>query len=204
MIETMNKLEISYSKYILLQYGIEMIEEKEKFNIIYSNRLHKSLYRIDQIILYFKQFNDKYSDWKLVIAGSGDQTELLKQLVKENHLEKNVEFVGWLNSSENKDWYSKSKMFVSIPDSDGTSVSVLEAMSAGCIPILSDLPVSHEWIQDSFNGIIEKEGINPLEEALMLDYNRLNLNNKDLVFQKASRTNSIEKFFQLYEQLILK
>ena len=204
MIETMNKLEISYSKYILLQYGIEMIEEKEKFNIIYSNRLHKSLYRIDQIILYFKQFNDKYSDWKLVIAGSGDQTELLKQLVKENHLENNVEFVGWLNSSENKDWYSKSKMFVSIPDSDGTSVSVLEAMSAGCIPILSDLPVSHEWIQDSFNGVIEKEGCNPLEEALLLDYNRLNLNNKELVFQKASRTNSIEKFLQLYQQLILK
>jgi glycosyltransferase involved in cell wall biosynthesis len=204
MIDAMNKLEKSNSKYILLQYGIEMVEEKEKLNVVYSNRLHKSLYRIDQIILYFKQFVDKNTDWKLVIAGSGDETEILKQIVKDNNLENSVEFVGWLNSNENKDWYSKSKIYISIPESDGTSVSVLEAMSAGCIPVLSDLPVSHEWIRDSINGVIEKENSNPLEKALLIDYEKMKINNKELVLQKASRVNSIEKFFQLYQQLILK
>ena len=125
----------------------------------------------------------------------------IEKIVKDNHLESNVEFVGWLNSNENRDWYSKSKIYISIPESDGTSVSLLEAMSAGCIPIVSDLPVSYEWVKDTFNGVIEKEGVNPIEMALLLDIEKLKLYNKELVFMKASRTNCIEKFIELYQQL---
>ena len=201
MIDSMKQLINSKEKYVLLQYGIDLIEEKEKLDIIYSNRLHKSLYRIDKIIYYFNKFHEKYPNWKLVIAGVGEQTEILKKIVKDNHLESNVEFVGWLNSNENRDWYSKSKIYISIPESDGTSVSLLEAMSAGCIPIVSDLPVSYEWVKDTFNGVIEKEGVNPIEMALLLDIEKLKLYNKELVFMKASRTNCIEKFIELYQQL---
>ncbi len=202
MVDAMKKLDNSISKYQLLQYGIELVDEQEKLKIVYSNRLHKTLYRIDQIIHYFKVFSNNHSDWKLVIAGSGDQTDRLRELVNENQLSDKVEFVGWLNASENKEWYSKSKIYISIPESDGTSVSVLEAMSAGCIPVLSDLPVSHEWIVNNINGIIETTEENPLEKALELNFQEAKNSNKQLVKEKASRKACTDQFIELYKKSI--
>lgn len=46
----------------------------------------------------------------------------------------------------------RAEIFVSIPSSDGTSVALLQAMAAGCFPIVSDLPTQQEWIDDATNG----------------------------------------------------
>jgi len=169
LIQAMEKLVPSKNKYISWQYGINTIEPKLKEKIIYSNRLHKSLYRIDQIILYFVDFVKINPNWTLVVGATGSETENLKQLVKSNDIEEKVKFVGWLNEKENAEWYSKSSIYISIPESDGTSVSLMEALSANCIPVVSDLAVNHEWIVDKVNGIIEKPNMNPLIEALSID-----------------------------------
>ncbi|HBE80849.1 MAG TPA: glycosyl transferase family 1, partial [Firmicutes bacterium] len=49
-------------------------------------------------------------------------------------------------------YLAASHLMVSIPKSDGTPVSLLEAMAAGCLPVLADLPVYHDWITDGVNG----------------------------------------------------
>lgn len=192
---TSNKLNFE-----LIQYGIDIIEPVEKENIIYSNRLHKSLYRIDDIITYFFNFQKKHTNWKLVIAGTGDQTQKLKSLVSSLGLDEKIDFVGWLKPNENRAWYAKSKVYISIPISDGTSVSVLEAMSAGCIPIVSDLKVSKEWIQDGVNGIIENKVNNPLMKIEELNYEVLRQQNLNLVKQKAQRKVSTQTFISLYKK----
>ena len=198
MIDKMQLLVRSSSKYQLLQYGIEMVDSIEKENIIFSNRLHRELYRIDIIIEYFSGFLILNPNWKLVIGGEGDLTEKLKKKVDELGIRDNVEFVGWLKSNENKKWYAKSRIYISIPSSDGTSVSVLEAMSAGCIPILSDIQVSHEWIQNNENGIIEVFNDNPLLNALKIDEKKSSIINKKLVFENASRDVCTKRFIELY------
>ena len=38
--------------------------------------------------------------------------------------------------------------------SDSVSVSLLEAMAHGCIPLLSDLPANREWVGDGDNGLV--------------------------------------------------
>ena len=44
-------------------------------------------------------------------------------------------------------------VFVSVPSSDGTSVALLQAMAAGCFPIVSDLPSQRELIDHGVNGL---------------------------------------------------
>jgi glycosyltransferase involved in cell wall biosynthesis len=202
MIESMKLLVQSNSKYELLQYGIEMVESLEKENVIFSNRLHKDLYRIDKVIEYFSEFSKSNPTWKLVIGGEGDQTDNLKRLVSDLGMNDKVDFVGWLLPADNKKWYAKSKIYISIPISDGTSVSVLEAMSAGCIPVLSDIKVSHEWVVNLQNGIIESDTENPLKNAILLNGEEIYSKNREVVELKASRKRCTNRFIELYTKAI--
>lgn len=200
MIEAMKAI-VSSDKYVLLQYGIDPIRPGEKQNIIFSNRLHKKLYRIDKVIDYFNEFVQLHPEWKLVIGGTGEETEALKNQAEKLKLTDKIEFVGWLQKAENNDWYAKSTFYISIPESDGTSVSVLEAMSAGCIPIVSDLPVSKEWITNGVNGIIEQQGKNPFVQAIDLDAEKCSEINQRNVQERATRTASLKRFKEIYETL---
>ena len=198
MIDAMQKIIPSEIKYKHIQYGIEVVKPAEKENIIFSNRFLTPLYRIAQIIEYFIPFSAKHPEWKLVIASTGSDEALLKSMVDVNSISDKVEFVGWLTKEENEFWYAKSKVYISIPSSDGTSVSVLEAMSAGCIPILSDLQVSKEWIIHLKNGILEQESINPFLELDKIDSNTLQQINFKLIEDKASKAKCMTKFIALY------
>jgi glycosyltransferase involved in cell wall biosynthesis len=200
MIEAMNKIHSELSKYELLQYGIDEIESKPKEKIIFSNRLHEPFYRIDRIIDYFEQVSEKYPEWELIIGANGSETENLKAIVASRSLSDRVKFVGWLQKESNNNWYARATIYVSIPESDGTSVSLLEAMSVGCIPVVPDLRVSHEWIKDGYNGVIEKQGLNPLEEAMKIDQSVCSAYNKDLIMKSASRELCTKRFIELYEE----
>lgn len=189
-------------KYVHLQYGIDPIQSAEKEKIIYSNRLHKPLYRIDLIIDLFRDFQKNHSDWKLVIGATGVETENLKRMVDSYKLTDSVEFVGWLEKKDNEYWYSAAHIFVSLPISDGTSVSLLEAMSAECIPVVTDLDVSREWIENGENGVLFSGSTNPFEEALKLDKKTACLQNKEKVIKIASRSATSKVFLDLYNNIV--
>jgi L-malate glycosyltransferase len=182
---------------------IKYSEEFLKENIVYSNRLHQDLYRIDLIIKGFKKFIENRKDsWKLVIAGEGYATDKLKRLVKTLNLEHSVEFVGWLNKTENDLYYNKSRIFVSLPNTDATSISLLEAMAAGCIPVLSNLPANLEWVIDRHNGIIvSNEDENFIEKALALNPLKVKEINHSIVSLKATKEVNKNLFTGLYDKI---
>lgn len=190
---------------MVTNFGIDEITGNEnKENIIFSNRLHKKLYRINEVINAFIRFKSVGNeDWKLVIAGSGEETGHLKELAATSPVSDDIEFVGWLEKSENEDYYKKSKIYVSIPESDGTAVSLLEAMSAGCLPLLSDLPANCEWIIHNKNGIIVKNlYADFISGALELNYKEAVMINKELIANKATKKVARENFIRIYKQLL--
>jgi glycosyltransferase involved in cell wall biosynthesis len=192
----------------MLNFGINPEEfEKDgvsKQNLLYSNRLHKALYNIDKIINGSAEFLRNNADWRLVIAGDGELNKVLKTLVKELGLEKQIEFVGFLNKDENRKFYLESRIYISIPESDGTSVSLLEAMASGCIPVLSELPANKEWVSNGKNGIItQADQLNDaLQNALKLDAVEVAKNNRAIIQERASKQINRKKFLKLYEKLV--
>lgn len=188
-----------------VNYGIGILpQDTIKENLIYSNRLHDDLYRIDKIIIQFEKFIKKQNqDWNLVIAGIGPKTNDLLELTKTLGIESNVKFVGWLNAKENAEFYNRAKIYVSIPYDDATSISLLEAMACGCIPVVSNLPANLEWIIDGINGIVADD-LNAafFEDALKIDYNTVATLNKKIIEQKATIKVNKEKFINIYTNLL--
>ncbi len=192
---------------VIANFGIDVVEKPgNKENIIYSNRLHKPMYRIDAVINAFAKFRnrDHGKSWKLFIAGAGTETGYLNNLVYSLQLEDHVEFKGWLSTEENKLNYLKSRIFVSVPDSDATSISLLEALDAGCIPVLSNLPANLEWVLDGINGYIVKNlNSDFITPALDLDTDTAIPLNRKLIQMRATKTVNREKFLNIYNRLLI-
>lgn len=178
--------------------GIKGVKEK----IIYSNRLHKSLYNIDKIIKNFSIFVKNNSDWKLVIAGTGDETKQLNHLAQKLSIEASVEFIGWVDSKVNNEMYQKASIYVSVPSSDATSISLLEAIASNCICFVSNLPANCEHIVEGISGYIEPN----LDK---IDFEKYLKINKDLLEdvnnrKKQSYVKEFNKkiFLGIYNELI--
>jgi hypothetical protein len=71
-------------------------------------------------------------------------------------------------------------------------------MSASCIPIVSNLPVSKEWINDGINGVIESEDEDPIQKALNINIKKLYEINSKLIREKAIRSINIKEFQKIY------
>jgi glycosyltransferase involved in cell wall biosynthesis len=204
MAQEMEKIAPLKNRIIIANFGIDVTPIScEKENIIYSNRLHKKLYRVDKIIEAFSLFyTNNNADWKLVIAATGTETETLKIKVAELNLDHAIEFVGWIQKEDNEQWYSKAKIWVSIPESDATSISLLEAMACGCIPVVSDLPANREWIQSGRNGIVvENLESDFLSEALLLNHSKAIGLNQKRIKQDGTKEANRTKFIQLYKTI---
>jgi glycosyltransferase involved in cell wall biosynthesis len=115
-----------------------------------------------------------------------------------NEFENKIKFVGWLDKETNEQYYQKAMIYVSIPDSDGTAISLLEAMSAGCIPVVSNLKVSEEWIQNNVNGIILEKNENCFERALNLNQKNVSKLNTEIINLKATRVVARNNFNEIY------
>jgi glycosyltransferase involved in cell wall biosynthesis len=206
--EKVNDL-VGSSNFTTANFGIDLpaidLESSKKEQIIYSNRLHDDLYNIDAIIEGFSLFraNQSESNWKLVIAGKGKNTAALKDLAKEKLKPESYEFVGFVDYDTNMTYYQRSSIYISIPSSDGTSVSLLEAMACGCVPIVSNLPANHEWIESGKNGIIyDSILLEAIQEAINLDSRSVAIENQKIIQKKATKKANSEIFKGLYDSLI--
>lgn len=193
-------------KLVIANFGMKTKPEllnTPKEDIIYSNRLHKNLYNIDEILRAFKKLAAyKPNNYTLVVGAIGEETENLKKLAVDLGIDSRVKFVGWLTLEENHNWYARSKFYISIPDSDATSISLLEAMYYGCYPVVSSLPAKREWISDEVNGSYYKSDINFILDIPEAELKQVAAINKKVVEKKGTVEVAYQKFTEIYDKLL--
>jgi len=73
----------------------------------------------------------------LVLAGEGSQREQIEKMICERGIASHVRLLGWRNDAQAL--YAGFTLFTMSSRSEGTSVSLLEAMSAGLCPVVTDV-----------------------------------------------------------------
>jgi len=142
---------------MVLPFGLERLPSlpaDKDDRLFFANRGLEPIYAPHRVIEAFNRVAQRWPDARLVVANDGSLRAALEQQVRALGLGDQVRFTGRLAADAQDAWYARARWYLSLPESDAVSVSVLEAMAHGCIPLLSDLPANRELVQHGANGWI--------------------------------------------------
>lgn len=126
-------------------------EEAALYDLIWTGRLVE-VKRMDIFLQAVKNVVDKIPDVRAVIVGDGKLNKELRRLVYDLGIDRNVSFAGYQDDIEN--WLRKSKVFVLTSDSEGLSLSVMEAMMCGLPAVASDVGDLGDLVENGVNGYL--------------------------------------------------
>lgn len=155
---------------VVPQYDTNVIVSHQKQKLIIEvARLEKKEKRQHLLIEAFSKIAKDFPAWKLELwgpeQGGGNYIKELQQLIKRNHLEKQVEICG--NTDDVVSVYRKSDIFAFPSASEGFPLAMTEAMSAG-LPVVAykNCPAVNELVKSGETGILVSDGVLPLADGL--------------------------------------
>lgn len=122
--------------------------------LFFANRGLEPIYAPQRVLDVFASVAADWPEARLVVANDGSLRGQLEASAAALGLAQRVRFVGRLDAATQAGWYARARWYLSLPRSDSVSVSVLEAMAHGCLPILSDLPANHELLGPGRHGLV--------------------------------------------------
>ena len=129
-------------------------EESSVLRIGMASRLERIQKRMDQLPEVILLLEERNIEYILEIAGTGSLMEELNDFIGSNHLQNKIIMRGELNSFQMRDFWRKTDVFLSISDFEGCSLAMLEAMSFGCVPIVTNVSGVDEIVEDKVNGFV--------------------------------------------------
>ncbi|MBQ9233730.1 MAG: glycosyltransferase family 4 protein, partial [Lachnospiraceae bacterium] len=76
----------------------------------------------------------------------------------ERNLEDRITMYGKIPNDKMGDFWKKIDIYLNFSEFEGTSLSMLEAMSYGCVPVASDVSGVKDFIEHGINGYIYNFG----------------------------------------------
>ncbi len=199
--------ELGAPEVMTFPFGLEALPKqnaKKQPWLFFANRGLEPIYRPQLVIEAFARIAAVQPEARLVVAHDGSLRAALEADVAARGLADRISFVGRLDASTQAAHYARSTWFLSLPESDALSVSVLEAMAHGCVPLLSELPANRELIGDSERGLILAGGASfedlPARMAT-LDTTRLGQINRDWVAANGMFEPHVQRFLTRLREL---
>jgi glycosyltransferase involved in cell wall biosynthesis len=122
--------------------------------VIICIRSHSRIYGIDVLLDAIPAVLRTAPDARFLLIGDGRLTESFRKKAQKMGIQENVRFVGRVRNSQIPYYLTGSDIYVSPSLSDGTSISLLEAMACGLPVVVTDVDANFEWVKDGHNGLI--------------------------------------------------
>src|SRR5262249_25972769 len=114
--------------------------------LVISTRMHEDVYDLPTLIEAAARVLPSHPESQLVVAGDGSRRSALERLAAAKLPRGRFRFLGRLAPAGLAGWLSRAEPYLSPSRSDSTSQSLLEAMAAGAVPVVSDIAGNREWV----------------------------------------------------------
>ena len=95
---------------------------------------------------------------RLTMAGSGSMADDLRVLSASLGIDQVVDWIGRIPEESVPDLLSQHHLHISTALSDGSSISLLQAMAGARPSVVTDIPANREWVDDGVNGWVFRPG----------------------------------------------
>lgn len=126
--------------------------------VILSLRSWEPLYGVDVLVRGFAKAAEQAPDLRLLLLGGGSQEKVIREIIEQHKLLDRVHFAGQIGQDNLPQYYHAADIYISASHSDGSSVSLMEALACGVPCLVSDIPANREWLQDSPAGWLFADG----------------------------------------------
>lgn len=148
------------TKTAYIVYGIEgeMVARQDRIpselRIIYVGRLVQHQKRVRDLPVILRQLHEIGRPFRATIVGDGEEKNQLVGTIEEMGLSSLVRFTGQVSQPKVRELLAEHDISLNVSDFEGTPLTVLESLRAGCIPLSSKLPYTEDILQDGENGFI--------------------------------------------------
>lgn len=120
----------------------------------YAGRLSIMDKRTDLLLRLAEVLLEKNENFILEIAGAGEYETNVRTFIDEERMGGYVRVIGRLSREEIPSFWERQDICVNISDTEGRSISIIEAMGGGAVPVVTATSGVREDIEDGVNGYI--------------------------------------------------
>jgi glycosyltransferase involved in cell wall biosynthesis len=125
--------------------------------VLLSARAWEPLYGVDVLLEAFIQAAVHRPELRLLLLGDGSLRQQFLARIAEARMQNRIHLEGRVDENTLPDHFHSADLYVSASHSDGSSVTLLQAMACGLPVIASDIPANGEWVNDS-TGWLFRDG----------------------------------------------
>jgi len=173
-----------------------------------STRQLERYYNFPTLIEAVRLARQEIGEVRYLVAGEGGARAELEDLSRRKRLEGVVTFLGAVTRDRLPNLLRSAHLYVAAVPSDGTSMSLLEAMAAGVVPIIADNESNRFWIADGTGGRLVPAFDARAYAAAVLEAwrtpewrRRVREHNRESVKQRASWNRNMAAFAEAYREL---
>jgi glycosyltransferase involved in cell wall biosynthesis len=126
--------------------------------VVLSARTLEPIYGVDILIEGFVRAAAEEPRLRLLLLSDGGMRDSLVRRIDRAGLQACVHFAGVIEEGDLPDYYHAADLYVSASRSDGSSVTLLEAMACGVPVLVSDIPGNREWVDPEGGGWLFRDG----------------------------------------------
>lgn len=126
--------------------------------IVITTRSLEPIYGVEVFLEAAKEVIEKAPGTRILMLGDGSLRPKVQTFIAEHNLEQAIHLAGRVPHNLLPYYFNEADLYVSSSYSDGTSVSLLEAMACKLPVVVTDLPSNREWVAPEVNGWLVPPG----------------------------------------------
>ena len=181
-------------------------------SIILCNRAWEPLYGIETVLRSFELLMGTKPEARLLLVGDGSYSDWVRRFIETNDMRDKVHCPGRIPYLDLPAVLRESDVYLSCSRSDGSSISLLEALSVGLPVVVSDIQGNREWVtshcgswlatpdhaEEFASGLVEAVDLNPVRR---LEVARLH---RQIALERADWEANFKTLLAMYGRLQLK